>query len=199
MKEVAGKEDTPISGRKSCWQNNRVTASQAQAYRDKELGCQGSTKREGDKRGKAFTTSAAKNIVIPHKGTMVQLPSKYSHLTGDIALRQSCSVGPSPNRICCRISILMRINGIDIDSTCLEKMMASQVRKHATAGSFFFPLFLQILECIESLEKVFSCFVLLQMLSGRQRTHYFHIFSQIKNLLVLLSLQIHQDVAIHLK
>lgn len=58
-----------------------------------------------------------KNIVISYKSTMVALSSKHSHLTGDIALRQSCSVRPFPNQICYCISILMRIKGIDIDTT----------------------------------------------------------------------------------
>lgn len=85
LEEKAGKAPAPIQEKKSCQPITWVTGSQAKLYRDGALGCQGSTKSEGDKGGKAFTTSAAETFVTHYKGNMAELPSPNPHLTGDIA------------------------------------------------------------------------------------------------------------------
>lgn len=63
------------SREEACQPITWVTGSQAKLYRDGALGCQGSTKSEGDKGGKAFTTSAAETFVTHYKGNMAELPS----------------------------------------------------------------------------------------------------------------------------
>lgn len=78
--EEAGKERVPIREKKPCQPITWVTGSQAKLYRDGALGCHGSTKSEGDKGGKAFTTSAAEKHLLPTtKGTwqnsLVPIPS----------------------------------------------------------------------------------------------------------------------------
>lgn len=83
---VGGREDrkpTPIRESTSCQPITRVTASRAELSGDGALGCQGSTKSEGDKGGKAFTTSAAETFVTHDKGNMAALPRPNPHLTGD--------------------------------------------------------------------------------------------------------------------
>lgn len=82
---MAGRAPTPIQEEKPCQPITWVTASQAKLYRDGALGCRGSTKSEGDKGGKAFTTSVTEAFVTHYKRNMAELPSPNSHLTGDIA------------------------------------------------------------------------------------------------------------------
>lgn len=82
---MAGRVPTPIQEEKPCQPITWVTASQAKLYRDRALGCWGSTKSEGDNGGKAFTTSVTEAFVTHYKGNMAELTSPNSHLTGDIA------------------------------------------------------------------------------------------------------------------
>lgn len=81
LEEKAGIEPTPIQEKKPCQPITWVTGSQAKLYRDGALGCQGSTKSEGDKGGKAFTTSVAETFVTHYKRNMAELPSPNRHLT----------------------------------------------------------------------------------------------------------------------
>lgn len=85
LEEKAGKKPSPIREKKPCQPITWVTGSQAKLYRDGALGCQGSTKSEGDKGGKAFTTSGAETFVTHYKGNVAALPSPNPHLIGDIA------------------------------------------------------------------------------------------------------------------
>lgn len=99
LDEMAGEEPTPMRERKACQPITWVTGSQAKLYRDRALGCQGSTKSEGDKGGKAFTTSAAETFVPHYKGNMAALPRPNPHLTGDTAPGHSCSIRPRLNHV----------------------------------------------------------------------------------------------------
>lgn len=84
LEDMSGKEPAPMR-EKPCQPITWVTDSQAKLYRDRALGWQGSTKSEGDKRGKAFTTSAAETFVTHYKGNMAALARPNPHLTVDTA------------------------------------------------------------------------------------------------------------------
>lgn len=98
----AGKEPTPIQEKKPCQPITWVTGSQAKLYRDGALGCQGSTKSEGDKGGKAFTTSAAETFVTHYKREhgrtpYSQSPSDWRYSFRVVMLYQTSSEpDPSP-------------------------------------------------------------------------------------------------------
>lgn len=85
LEEEAGKEPTPIHEKKPCQPITWVSGSQAKVYRDGALGCQGSTKSEGDKGGKAFTTSGAETFGTHYKRNMAALPRLNPHQTGNVA------------------------------------------------------------------------------------------------------------------
>lgn len=85
LEEEAGKEPTPIHETKTCQPITWVSGSQARVYRDGALGCQGSTKSEGDKGGKAFTTSAAETFAPHYKRNMAALPRLNPHQTRNVA------------------------------------------------------------------------------------------------------------------
>lgn len=73
LEAMAGREPLPIQEERPRQPITWVTASQAKPYRDGALGCQRSTKSEGDKGGKAFTTSVAETFVTLHKANMAEL------------------------------------------------------------------------------------------------------------------------------